>query len=43
MVLFSVWSWFNPASNVGPNDLSQEFENTVLVAADQEAPTDSLW
>jgi hypothetical protein len=43
MVLFSVWSWFNPASNTGPNDLSQEFENTVLVAADQEAPADSLW
>ena len=43
MLLFSVWSWFVPARNTSSNDLSQDFENTVLIAADQEAPADSLW
>ena len=42
MLLFGVWSWFTPAGNAGANDLSQDFENPVLVAADQEAPADPL-
>ncbi len=42
MLLFSVWSWFTPIGSPTSNDLSQDFENTVLVAVDQEPQADSL-
>jgi hypothetical protein len=41
MILFSAWSFFAaPTPTAG--DLSQEFENTVLAAANQQA-SDSIW
>ncbi len=41
MVLLSAWSFFAPASPPA-SDLSQDLENTILAAADQEqAPADS--
>ncbi|PWU20921.1 MAG: hypothetical protein C5B50_02910 [Verrucomicrobia bacterium] len=39
MALASSLSYFAPAGN-GSGDLSQEFENTLLAAADQEQPAD---
>lgn len=39
MVLFSAWSLLAPA-NPPASDLSQELENTILAAADQEQPAD---
>jgi|SRR5882672_9549875 len=43
MVLLGAWSLLVPASTVPGVDLSQQFENTVLAAADQEQPADSAW
>ncbi|HWH72536.1 MAG TPA: hypothetical protein VNT26_24455 [Candidatus Sulfotelmatobacter sp.] len=43
MVLLSAWSFFGPTASAPGTDLSQEFENTVLAAADQDQPTDSTW
>ncbi len=40
-LLLSAWSWLAPANSANA-DLSQELENTVLAAADQEASADSL-
>ncbi len=42
-VLFSAWSLLAPGAGPAANDLSQEMENTVLVAVDQEPVTDSTW
>jgi len=42
MLLFGAWSLLSPASPPPATDLSQELDNTVLAAADQEAPADSL-
>ncbi len=41
-LLLSAWSWFAPTGAQGP-DLAQDFESTLLAAADQETPADSLW
>jgi len=41
MILLSAWSFF-AAPKPMPNDLSQEFENTVLAAANQQA-SDAIW
>ena len=43
MVLLGGWSLFAPTSTAPGIDLSQQFENTVLAAADQEQPADSAW
>jgi hypothetical protein len=41
MILLGAWSYFaTPAT--APGDLSQEFENTVLAAANQQA-SDAIW
>jgi len=40
MMLFSVWSYLAPNGNVPAGDLSQEFENTLLAAVDQEQPAE---
>ncbi len=43
MVLLSAWSLLAPGPKpAATNDLSQELENTVLAAADQEAPAAEL-
>jgi hypothetical protein len=42
MLLLSAWSWLAPAPTATA-DLSQELENTVLAAADQDQPIDSAW
>ena len=43
MLLLSAWSFFTPAANLPANDLSQEFEKTVLAAVDQDPATDVTW
>jgi hypothetical protein len=43
MVLLSAWSFFDPGSSQSANDLSQEMENTILAAVDQEPGVDSTW
>ena len=43
MLLLSAWSFLLPNSSAPGTDLSQEFENTVLAAVDQEQPADSAW
>jgi|SRR5438477_2208506 len=41
MLLLSAWSFLAPIGGASaPTDLSQEFENTVLAAVDQEQPAD---
>jgi hypothetical protein len=40
MLLLGAWWWFSPARDLPANDLSQEFERTVLAAAEQEPPPD---
>jgi hypothetical protein len=45
MLLLGLWSWFTP-DTVGPapGDLSQEIENTLLAAVDQDqSVVDSAW
>jgi hypothetical protein len=36
-LMFGVWAYFNPATGAGVEDLSQNFENTLLAAVDQGA------
>jgi hypothetical protein len=43
MVLLGALSVWVPFSNPPATDLSQEFENTLLAAADQESAADSTW
>ena len=43
MLLLAGWSLLAPTSTAPGVDLSQQFENTVLAAADQEQPADSVW
>jgi hypothetical protein len=42
MLLLGAWSFFGPAS-APPNDLSQDLEQTLLAAVDQDQPADSTW
>ena len=42
-LLFSAWALFAPAPNPPAPDLTQELENTVLAAVDQDQSTDSIW
>ena len=43
MVLLSAWSFFVPATPPPTNDLSQDFENTLVAAVAQDQPADSGW
>jgi hypothetical protein len=43
MLLLSAWSFFTSTTNAPGSDLSQEFEKTVLAAADQDSATDLIW
>ncbi|MGB7767887.1 MAG: hypothetical protein WBN22_03430 [Verrucomicrobiia bacterium] len=37
-LLLGAWAFFNPAASAGAVDLSQNFENTLLAAVDQNTP-----
>ena len=43
MLLLSAWLWLAPQSSVPAGDLSQELEQTLLAAVDQDQPVDSTW
>ena len=43
MLVLSAWSFFTGSANAPAADLSQDFENTVFAAADQDQPVDSTW
>jgi len=45
MLLLSAWSLFTPSAipRGGTSDLSQEIENTVLAAVEQDQSPDSNW
>ena len=43
MLLLGAWSFFPANPRPASNDLSQEIENTVLAAVEQEQPADSTW
>ena len=45
MLLLVAWFFFAPVSKAPSNDLSLDLENTLLTAAEQEAPppTDFFW
>lgn len=43
MVLLALWTALAPVHKSPSNDLSQQFEQTLLAASDQEAPADSTW
>jgi len=43
MLLLSAWSFLAPLGAPSATDLSQEFENTVLAAVDQDSAADSTW
>ena len=42
MLLLGAWSFF-AQGNLPANDLSQDLEQTLLAAVDQDQPTDSAW
>jgi hypothetical protein len=41
MLLLGAWSLLAPQRNTATNDLSQQLEQTLLAAVDQEQPIDS--
>jgi hypothetical protein len=41
-LLLSAWSFYSTTSAAPTADLSQQFENTLLAAIDQEQPADSV-
>jgi hypothetical protein len=43
MLLLSAWSFFVPNIKPAASDLSQEIENTVLAAVEQEQGSDTIW
>jgi len=43
MLLLSAWSFFEGQVKAPVTDLSQDFDNTVLAAVDQDLPVDSTW
>ncbi len=43
MILLGAMSYLGMAGSSSGTDLSQEFENTVLAAVDQDQSTDSVW
>ena len=40
MLLLSAWSFFAGSANAPATDVSQDFENTVFAAVDQDQPVD---
>ena len=42
MLLLGAWSLFTPQRNTPTNDLSQQLEQTLLAAVDQDQPADAL-
>jgi hypothetical protein len=42
-VLLGAWSWFTPPAGTPANDLSQQLEQTLLAASDQDQSTDATW
>jgi hypothetical protein len=43
MLLLGAWSVYSPVGPTSSGDLSQEFENTVLAAVEQDSAGDSSW
>ena len=43
MLLLGALSWLAPPAPPPPADFSQDFENTVLAAAESEPPAELLW
>ena len=43
MIALAAWSFLMPQDNPPSNDLSQDLEQTLLAAADQDQSTDSAW
>ena len=43
MLLLGAWSWFTPPASAPATDLSQQLEQTLLAASDQDQPADSAW
>lgn len=43
MLLLSAWSFFIRPAKAPVTDLSQDLENTVFAAVDQDQPADSTW
>ncbi len=37
-LLLGVWAFFNPSASTNADDLSQNFENTLLASVDQSDP-----
>ena len=42
MLLLGAWSLFAPSRSTATGDLSQQLEQTLLAAVDQDQPTDSI-
>src|SRR5712691_5647518 len=42
MLLFGAWSLFTGSANIPVTDLSQDLENTVFAAVDQDQPVDTV-
>ena len=43
MLLLGAWSFFTPQASAPATDLSQDLEQTLLAAVDQDQPADSAW
>jgi hypothetical protein len=43
MLVSTAWTFFAQSSAAPANDLSQDLENTLLAAVDQDQPADSTW
>jgi hypothetical protein len=43
MLLLSAWSLLLSDRAPGPSDLTQDFENTLVAAVDQEPAADAAW
>ena len=43
MLLLGAWSLFTPQASAPATDLSQDLEQTLLAAVDQDQPADSAW
>ena len=43
MLLLGAWSFFAPQTSTSATDLSQQLEQTLLAAVDQDQPADSTW
>jgi hypothetical protein len=43
MLLLGAWSYFTRQASAPATDLSQQLEQTLLAAVDQDQPSDSAW